>query len=422
MVKQRGYKGAPDHFRKVVARYRPRPTSEAYLRLRTLPGEQAQVDWAHFGRVEVAGAPRALMAFVMVLSWSRQVFLRFYFGCAMASFLRGHVDAFDFFGGVPRVALYDNLKSAVLERVGDAIRFHPTLIALAKHYRMEPRPVAQARGNEKGRVERAIRYVRDSFFPARSWVDLADLNAQALDWCQGISADRRCPGDHRRSVREAFEEERPRLIKLPENPFPTDERVEVRVGKTPYVRFDLNDYSVPHDRNRRTLVVLASLDTVRVLEGNDVVATHARIWGRGQQVEDPTHIAGLVERKRQAREHRGMDRLHVAVPSCQAFFLQVAERGGNLGATTSGLLHLLDAHGPEALEVSVAEALRQGAPHLAAVRQLLDQRRHAQGLPPPIAVQLPDDPRLRDLVVRPHSLNTYDTIAPEECDDESDDA
>jgi len=107
-----------------------------------------------------------------------------------ASFLRGHVDALAFFHGCPRVLLYDNLKSAVLERVGDAIRFHPTLVELSKHYRFEPRPVAVARGNEKGRVERAIRYVRDSFFAARTWTSLEDLNAQALAWSIGVAGDR----------------------------------------------------------------------------------------------------------------------------------------------------------------------------------------------------------------------------------------
>jgi transposase len=99
----------------------------------------------------------------------------------MPSFLAGHVSAFGFFGGVPRVLLYDNLKSAVLERKGDAIRFHPTLLELSAHYRYEPRPVAVARGNEKGRVERAIQYIRTSFFPARNYDGLADLNRQALE-------------------------------------------------------------------------------------------------------------------------------------------------------------------------------------------------------------------------------------------------
>ena len=114
MVCARGYTGGPDHFRHVVARYRPAPVAEAYLRLRTLPGEQAQVDWGYFGKLQVGRAERALWGFVMVLSYSRQIFLRFFLGNAMANFLRGHVAAFESWAGVPRVLLYDNLKSAVL--------------------------------------------------------------------------------------------------------------------------------------------------------------------------------------------------------------------------------------------------------------------------------------------------------------------
>ena len=142
MVRARGYPGRPDHFRHLIARHRPRPSAEAYLRLRTLPGEQAQVDWGHFGHLTIGRARRPLMAFVMVLSWSRQIYLRFFLDARMENFLRGHVGAFECWGAVPRIALYDNLKSAVLERCGNAIRFHPTLLALAGHYRFEPRPVA----------------------------------------------------------------------------------------------------------------------------------------------------------------------------------------------------------------------------------------------------------------------------------------
>jgi len=131
MVCERGYSGGPDHFRHQVAHYRPRKQPEAYHRLRTLPGEQAQVDWGHFGKFQVGDALRPLMAFVMVLSWSRQIFLRFYPENGMPSFLRGHVAAFQAWQGIPRVLLYDNLKSAVLERHGDAIRFHPTLLDLS---------------------------------------------------------------------------------------------------------------------------------------------------------------------------------------------------------------------------------------------------------------------------------------------------
>jgi transposase len=204
MARERGYRGGPDHFRHFVACHRPRRPAEAYLRLRSLPGEQAQVDWGHFGHLTIGRARRPLMAFVMVLSWSRRIFLRFFLDARLESFLRGHVAAFEAWHGCARVLLYDNLKSAVLERHGDAIRFHPALLAFAAHYRYEPRPVAVARGNEKGRVERAIRYVRDSFFAARRFADLDDLNAQAEAWCDGIAADRPCPEQPTSSVRAAF--------------------------------------------------------------------------------------------------------------------------------------------------------------------------------------------------------------------------
>jgi transposase len=204
MVYERGYRGRPHHFRHLISLHRPRPVPEAYLRLRTLPGEQAQVDWASFGHLQIGRARRPLMAFVMVLSWSRQIYLRFFLDARMDSFLAGHAGAFEAWTGVPRVLLYDNLRSAVLERQGDAIRFHPTLLAFAAHHRYEPRPVAVARGNEKGRVERAIRYVRENFFAARKFADLDDLNAQAAIWCAGPAADRPCREEPAITVREAF--------------------------------------------------------------------------------------------------------------------------------------------------------------------------------------------------------------------------
>jgi len=414
MVRKRGYPGQPDHFRSVVRRYRPKQPAEAYLRLRTLPGEQAQVDWAHFGRIAVGNAMRPLMAFIMVLSWSRQLFLRFFLDQRMGSFLRGHQDAFQFFNGVPRVLLYDNLKSAVIERRGDAIRFNETLLAFAAHYRYEPRPVAPYRGNEKGRVERAIRYARDSFFPAREFNDIDDLNRQALQWSTGIAAERRWPDDRTRIVREVFLEEREKLLALPDDLFPVEDRVEVSVGKTPYARFDRNDYSVPHDRVRRSLTVLASTEQVRILDGSEVVAVHVRSWDKGAQVEDPSHIENLEAQKREARQSRGMDRLYHAAPSTQQLMVKAAERGTNLGALTNGLTRILDRYGAEEFEAAVKEVVSADAPHLAALRQVLDRRAHNRGRKPPVPVHLPDDPRVRNLVVRPHSLDSYDTVSKDE--------
>jgi transposase len=410
MVTERGYVGSPHHFRHMVARWRPRPVAEAYLRLRTLPGEQAQTDWAHFGKVNIGRARRPLMAFVMVLSYSRHLFLRFYLNASTASFLDAHVHAFAYFTAVPRVCLYDNLRSAVLERSGDAIRFNPTLLELAAWYRFQPRPVAVARGNEKGRVERAIRFVRERFFAARRYTDLADLNAQALAWCSGEATARPCPEDRTRTVRECFEEERPRLLSLPDNPFPSEERVTVRVHKTPYARFDLNDYSVPHTHVRRTLEVRATPDTVRILDAGAVIATHPRSYDRDEQVEDPPHIKDLADQKRSARRHRAMDRLHHAAPTGAKFFAAAAQRGVHLGALTRGLIDLLDIHGAAALDAALTAALAENSAHLPAVRHFIDQHRARRGARPPIPVHLPDDPRVRALNVRPHNLADYEQL------------
>jgi transposase len=411
MLMGRGYSGSADHLRRLVrTRFRPHPAAEAYLRVRTLPGEQAQVDWAHFGRVMIGKANRQLVAFVMVLSYSRRIYLRFFYGMGMSNFLAGHVGAFEAFGGVPRVLLYDNLKSAVTERVGDAIRFNPTLLAMAGHYRFEPRPVAPARGNEKGRVERAIQYTRHAFFAAREFKDLDDLNAQAEAWCLGAASSRLCPEDRSRSVADVFEDDRAHLLVLPNTPFPAEERVAVRCGKTPYVRFDLNDYSVPHTHVRKTLTVLASPTLVRVLDGLDVVASHPRSYDRAQQIEDAAHVAALVALKAAARKHRGQDRLRFAAPSTQAFLQLVADRGGNMGATVNGLLNALERHGAAELEAALIEAVAGGVGHLAGVRHVLDRRREERGLLPSSPIVLPDDPRVRDVVVTPHALASYDAL------------
>jgi len=411
MVCERGYRGNHHHFRHLISVHRPRPVTEAYLRLRTLPGEQGQVDWAHFDHLQIGRARRPLMAFVMVLSWSRQIYLRFFLDARMDSFLAGHAGAFETWSGLPRVLLYDNLKSAVLERHGDAIRFNPQLLAFAAHHRYEPRPVAVARGNEKGRVERAIRYVRENFFAARKFIDLADLNAQAAIWCNGPAANRPCREEPTITVREAFERERPGLLALPENPYPCELQLAVSVGKTPYVRFDLNDYSIPHTHVRRTLTVRADPRQVRILDGVTLVATHERSYDRGAQIEIAAHIDGLVERKREARHHRGLDHLSRAAPASQALMQRAAERGGNLGNITSHLLRLLDRYGAAELQAAIEETLASGAaPHPNPVRLALERRREARHAPPPVAVPLPEHVRKKDTQVTPHRLDIYDQI------------
>jgi hypothetical protein len=267
-------------------------------------------------------------------------------------------------------------------------------------------------------VERAIRYVRDAFFAARAWRDLDDLNAQAAAWCQGQAADRPCPEERTLTVREAFAQEQPRLLALPDNPFPSDERVEVKVGKTPYVRFDLNDYSLPHTHVQRLVTVVASPQEVRILDGATVLACHPRSYDKGAQIEDEAHVAELTARKRAARRHRGQDRLAQAAPNSRDLLIAAAARGENLGSLTAALLRLLDAYGPRELQAAIAEALERGVPHPNAVRLGLERRREQREQPPPVPLTLPDDPRVREQVVRPQALADYDRLSPEARDDD----
>jgi transposase len=412
MIKRRGYAGSVWPLRRYVHRVRPGPRHEAFFRLSTLPGEQGQVDWASFGSIMIGTTRRPLSCFVMVLSWSRALFARFVLDQTLESFLRCHVAAFERFEGTPRTLLYDNLKTAVLERASDIIRFHPRLLDFAGHYHFAPRPVGVARGNEKGRVERAIRYLRDSFFAARSFHTVADLNRQLDEWTEQIAHARIVPGDERkRRVHEAFAEERPRLLPLPAHPFSCEYVRGVASGKSPYVRFDKNDYSIPHTLVRKPLTLIASDALVRILDGDVEVARHVRSWEHGRQLETEAHLSDLADEKRRARDHRGRNRVMVACPTAALFLDKVALHGGHLGGTTTRLLHLLDQYGPLEVEAALADAYRRGAFTAQSVAHVLDQRRRARGVPAPVPPVLPDDPRVRDLVVTPRALGVYDALA-----------
>lgn len=421
MLKLRGYAGGVGIVRTHVRTLRRTSRHEAFLRRETFPGEEAQVDWGSFGTLRIGHATRALMCFVMVLSHSRAVFARFYLDARMESFLDGHVAAFEAFGGAPRKILYDNLKSAVLDRVGDHIRFHPRLLELCGHYHTQAQPCAPYRGNEKGKVERTIRYLRDSFFAARRYRDLDDLNAQLADWIGRVADARTVPGNASKElVRDARERERARLIPRPEHRFPTEGVVAVASGKTPYLRFDRNDYSIPHTLVRKPLTLVVSLTTVRVLDGTTEVARHARSFDAGQRVEVAAHLDALVDQKRHAHELRGRDRLRSACPAAEGFFKTLAERHQSLARPAVRLGQLLDEYGAAALERALREAIERGSVSAESVAHLLAQRARRASGPTPVEVPLPDDPRVR-VRVEPHALDAYDRLTdrtPKETDDE----
>lgn len=433
MVVQRGYPGAASHFRAQIAERRPKPAAEAFLRLQTLPGEQAQVDWGDCGQWPVVGGTRLLSFFVMTLSYSRRNYVRFSLDKQMGSWLEAHNEAFAYFGGVPRKGLYDNLKSAVLERVGQAKRFHPTMLDMAAWYRFEVYPVNIRKGEEKGGVEAGVKYVKNSFLPEIRALGLVgasldELNKRALEWCVATCDNRPWKRSTSFRVSDAYEKERPYLTPLPNEPFPAATETPVRVGKTPYFRFDRNDYSVPHTAVRRTLLVRADSQRVRVFDGAEQITEHLRNWGVHQLIEDPEHVARLKEVKRNGQHHARLDRLMRLVSRTEDFLMEMSTRRRRLHRAVRQLEEMLDTYGADELRIAIDEALKAGTPSTASVQLVLDRRQHDVSQAPQLPIDLPDEPKIRNIVVKQQDLGKYDdaltrpTAADEDGRDDSDDS
>ncbi len=409
MIRERGYTGSVVQLRRVVARLRP-VRQEPFLRLRTFPGEQGQVDWAHFGEVAVGRACRRLSCFLITLSYSRALYLEFFFDQSMENFLRGHVHAFQAWSGQPRILLYDNLRSAVLERRGDQIHFHPRLLDLCSHYHFAPRPCQVRAGNQKGKVERAVLYVRESFWAGRTFTTLEELNRQAFLWRDQVAHQRPWPDDDSRTVEQAFAEEQPRLLPVPAHPFETDLVLPIHAGKTIYLRFDLNDYSIPPEAIGRPLTLVASESRVRILDGSKEIAQHRRSFDRHQLVLDPTHQQALLEEKRKAFGSTPGGRLAQAVPESEALLDTAFARGESAGSQTAQLLKLLDTYGAVELRSAIREALERNTPHASSVAFILSRRQRSQKHTAPTPVDLRRHPEVQSLDITPHDLESYDEL------------
>jgi hypothetical protein len=267
-------------------------------------------------------------------------------------------------------------------------------------------------------VERTVRYVRDSFFAARSFTTLEDLNRQALVWRDEVAGARRWPADDRKTVASAFEEEASQLLTLPTHPFETDLIVPARSEKTIYIRFDLNDYSIPPTSVGRPLTLVASETTVRFLEGQNEIARHRRSYDRHQRIEDPAHVEALLAEKQRARGSAPRARLNDAVPAAEAFLEASFQRGESVAATTEKLLLLLDDYGPAELAAALEEALSRQTPRLGSVAFLLARHRRAAQRRMALPVDLSRRPDLKDLYVKPHASETYDELARRDDDDD----
>ncbi len=289
--KERGFGGAYTAVKRAVATIRPTLPLPVEVRFETPPGLQAQVDLARFEVrfTDEPGAKRIVWLFSLVLGHSRLMWGRFVVHQDLGSVLRCHMAAFTDLGGVPREILYDRMKTAVVGEDPDGlVVYNRSLVDLARHYGFQPRACRPYRPKTKGKVERPFRYVRQDFFLARSFRDLDDLNVQLRRWLDEV-ANARLHATTKRIVAEAFADEKPTLLPLPEGPYTAVLKLERRVSHEGTVSVGGNLYSVPDTTRRRVLDVHVLADRVHIYEDGTLVADHLPIDGRGQIRLDPAH-------------------------------------------------------------------------------------------------------------------------------------
>jgi hypothetical protein len=302
--------------------------------------------------------------------------------------------------------LFDNPKVVVLERVGTAVRFHPTLLALCAALRVEPKLCAVRMPQHKGKVERAIRYLRDRFLAGRTITSVEDGNRLLARFIDEIAHVRPHPTIAQRTVGDVFADERARLLALPD-PLPVTDRVEpVQVDAQAFVRVDTNRYSVPTDHAGHVCTLVVDDQTVRVVDGESVVAEHPRSWGRRQVIELPAHRAALLAERKEARALKGRDRLRAVAPSFDRLVERWAVSGASLGLRVTRSIKLLDLYGDDVFAAAVADLDARGLADVGALAIACEHHRKDRRRPVPVELVLPA--HLDDADVVPHDLGAYD--------------
>jgi hypothetical protein len=337
----------------------------------------------------------------------------------METFLAMHRRALEFFGGVPKRCLYDNLKSVVLHHVGSTVQFNPRFLAFAGHYLFEPTAAPVRYPEAKGRVESNIRYLRQSFFYGRTFSSLADLRGQAARW-RDETANHRLHATTRERPADRLLVERPRLRALPARPFDADLLLPCIVSKEARVRLDSNSYSVPPELVGKSVIVRASDDAVRVLLDGAEVATHVRSWDRHRHVEDPSHVERLLERRKGALGPRRKDRIAALSDEARVYLQEVARRRIDLEGEVKKLMRLLAQYGDADLAEGIARALAARTFGARYVRTFIDQARFARGLAEPPEPVVTGNAAADNFDVHPHELESYDALFADPAEPEPD--
>jgi hypothetical protein len=294
-------------------------------------------------------------------------------------------------------------------RVGTTVQFNPRFLGFAGHCLFEPTAAPVRYPEAKGRVENAIKYLRQSFFYGRSFSSLEDVRQQARAWMEA-TANTRLHATTRERPNDRLLVERARLHALPAHPFDTDLVLPVVVSKEARVRLDTNSYSVPHQHVGKTVHLRADDGTVRILLDGEEVARHARCFERHSAIEDASHLEKLLERRKAALGPKRKERLQSLSPEARLYLQEVARRRIHLSNEVRKLTRLAAQYGEAEVATAMAQALAQRTIGARYVRALMDQARFAKGLAEPPEPILTGNPTADSLDVQPHPLDSYDLL------------
>jgi transposase len=404
-VREAGYCGGITTVRDYVRQIRP-PVREAYLKLHFDRGEAAQVDWGEYGSIGVGSTRRRLSFFVMVLCYSRLMYVEFTVSQTMEHFLACHEHAFAAFNGCPQRLMVDNLRSAVLQRlVGEAPVFNPRYLDYARHRGFEITACNVGKGNEKGRVENAVGYVKKNFLNGLELSDFSAINPAARIWLDTI-ANVRIHGETRERPLDRFEQERAQLKPLTALPYDSARSFTVRASSQFRIALDANKYSVPAKYANRRVLVKAYADRVCVYHDNELIARHPRSHDRFKDIEDPEHPKALLAQRANAREQRLLMRFLALSAKAQPYYEGLQQRRLNARHHVRKIVALSEIYGNDALARALEDALTFRAFSCEYITNLLEMRNRQ--LPEPGALQLTRHEDLLELEIEPPDLSAYE--------------
>ena len=292
---EQGYVGRKTILRDYVQPYRLAARHQASVRFETPPGQQGQVDWGHFGTLWHHGRQRRLYCFVFTLGYSRAMYAEFTVSSAMMDFLRCHINAFSYLGGVPEHLLHDNQKTVVhVHDPGGAHHWNTQYLDFADHYGFWPRLCRPYRAQTKGKVESGVKYIRGNFWPSCPDVPrLEALNEALWSWLSGV-ANVRLHGTTYEVPMVRLEWEKESLGSLQVPPYDLSMVSSRRSSKDSFISYGGNRYSVPAAYALSLLTVRETPEGIlEIYAGLDCIARHDLVAGRHQSVVDPSHLEPL---------------------------------------------------------------------------------------------------------------------------------